>query len=360
MTLESPRLWFPDAPNLYVLCTEIIENGKVLDREETRIGIRKLEMTREKGFVINGKPIRLVGSNRHMEYPYIGNALSDNAQYRDMHQIRSNGFNLVRLGHYPQDVSVLDACDELGLLVIEPIPGWQYFNKASLFTELTYRDVRHLIRRDRNHPSIVMWETTLNEAWPPKEWKNGAVKVAHEEYPGNQCFTSGDSYGYEGFDVCYNDWEEGFKRPNKTGKPGFIREYYDYEFGGHYSTTRIRRGDGEMAQLQNAWNAQWSHTGIVPIIPRLWGMPYGVCTITTVVVVIIFVIAEWPICSDYPNLASPFLEPRFRPVVISRMEKCLTKYSFRLIVIKSCPLLFPLFSASFSVLMRRIAHYPPH
>lgn len=271
MTLESPRLWFPDAPNLYVLCTEIIENGKVLDREETRIGIRKLEMTREKGFVINGKPIRLVGSNRHMEYPYIGNALSDNAQYRDMYQIRSNGFNLVRLGHYPQDVSVLDACDELGLLVIEPIPGWQYFNKASLFTELTYRDVRHLIRRDRNHPSIVMWETTLNEAWPPKEWKNGAVKVAHEEYPGNQCFTSGDSYGYEGFDVCYNDWEEGFKRPNKTSKPGFIREYYDYEFGGHYSTTRIRRGDGEMAQLQNAWNAQWSHNRYRANYPQTMG-----------------------------------------------------------------------------------------
>lgn len=259
MIVEHPKLWTPEHPHLYVLLSEVLEEGKVIDYEETRIGIRHIEMTREKGFVINGQPIRLVGSNRHMEYPYVGNAISDNAQYRDIYQIRSNGFNIVRLGHYPQDPSVLDACDELGLLAIEPIPGWQFFNKNPLFTELTYRDVRDLVRRDRNHPSVVMWETTLNESWPPKDWKDNAVKVAHEEYPGDQCFTSGDAYGYDGFDVSYNDWEEGFSRPNKTKNPGFIREYYDYEFGGHYSTTRIKRGDGEKAQIQNLWNAQWSH-----------------------------------------------------------------------------------------------------
>lgn len=257
--LTTPKLWYPDAPNLYWLCSEVITNGKVTDREETRIGIRRMEMTREKGFVINGRPMRLVGSNRHMEYPYVGNALSDQAQYRDMYQIRMNGFNTVRLGHYPQDPSVLDACDELGLLAIEPIPGWQFFNKNPMFTTLTYRDVRDMIRRDRNHPSVVMWEVILNEAWPSKEWKEGAIRAAHEEYPGNQCFTSGDTYGYEGFDVSYNDWEEGFNRPNKSRNPGFIREYYDYEFGGHFSSTRIKRGDGQKALLQNVWNAQWSH-----------------------------------------------------------------------------------------------------
>lgn len=271
ITVAQPRLWHPETPNLYILTTEVLAGGKVIDSEDTRIGIRRLEMTREKGFVINGKPLRLVGSNRHMEYPYVGNAISDDAQYRDIWQIRANGFNTVRLGHYPQDVSVLDACDELGLLAIEPIPGWQFFNKSPLFKELTHRDVRDMIRRDRNHPSVVMWETTLNESWPPNEWKDGAVRVAHEEYPSDQCFTSGDAYGYEGFDVSYNDWEEGFRRPNKTKNPGFIREYYDYEFGGHYSTTRIRRGDGERAQIQNAWNAQWSHNRYRKSYPQTMG-----------------------------------------------------------------------------------------
>ena len=269
--LENPRLWSPDSPALYVLETEVDGGKEGRDLRETRIGIRRLEMSREKGFLINGRPLRLVGTNRHMEYPYVGNALSDNAQYRDIYQIKANGFNVVRLGHYPQDPSVLDACDELGLLAIEPIPGWQFFNKDSAFIRHTYQDVRDLIRRDRNHPSIILWETTLNESWPPKEWKDSAVRVAHEEYPGDQCFTSGDSYGYDGFDVCYNDWEEGFNRPNHTRKPGFIREYYDYEFGGHYSTTRVRRGDGDRALRQNVWNAQWSLNRYNPYYPATMG-----------------------------------------------------------------------------------------
>ncbi len=259
MDVMNPRLWSPDAPYLYLLKTEVVKNGEVIDTEEQRIGIRRIYYSRENGFEINGKKIRLVGSNRHMDYPYVGNAISDNAQYRDIYHMKESGFNTVRLGHYPQDKSVLDACDELGVLAIEPIPGWQFFNKNEQFCELTYRDIRHMIRRDRNHPSVILWEVILNEAWPPSWWKDKAAKIAHEEYPGDQCFTSGDSYEYYGWDVQYNDWKGAFNRPNNSGKPGFIREYYDYEFGGHYSTTRVSRGDGEKALLQNAWNAQWSH-----------------------------------------------------------------------------------------------------
>lgn len=259
ISVSQPRLWSPDTPNLYALQIEVLRNGKVADEEMCRIGIRRFEMSKEKGCLLNGEPLRLVGCNRHMEYPYVGNAIPANAQYRDIYQIKTNGFNVVRLGHYPQDLSVLEACDELGLLAIEPIPGWQYFNKDSVFIRHTFRDIRRMIRRDRNHASVMMWEVTLNEAWPPASWKDEAVRIAHEEYPGDQCFASGDTYGYSGFDVSYNDWQEGFLRPNNSPNPGFIREYYDYEFGGHYSTTRISRKDGERALLQNAWNAQWSH-----------------------------------------------------------------------------------------------------
>lgn len=259
LDVNNPRLWCTDKPYLYLLISEVVENGIVVDKQETKIGIRHIHFSKQEGFLLNGKPIRLVGSNRHMEYPYVGNALPDRAQRRDIYQIKDSGFNVVRLGHYPQAEVVLDACDELGLLAIEPIPGWQFFNQAPLFTALTYRDVKEMIRRDRNHPSVIMWETTLNESWPPTSWKDGAVATAHAEYPGNQCYTSGDGYGYDGFDVVYNDWKEGFIRPNPGTKAGFIREYYDYEFGGHYSSTRVGRADGEKALVQNAWNAQWSH-----------------------------------------------------------------------------------------------------
>ncbi|MGM9693430.1 MAG: glycoside hydrolase family 2 TIM barrel-domain containing protein [Alloprevotella sp.] len=258
LALNHPRLWHPETPNLYVLTTEILSDGKVLDTEQTRIGIRRFEITDE-GCFINGEKVFLQGSNRHQEYPYVGNAISDRAQRRDVWHIRSNGFNTVRLGHYPQDPSVLDACDEMGLLVIEPIPGWQYFNPDSLFVARTMRDIRQTIRRDRNHASVLLWETTLNESWPPTWWKDSAVAVAHAEMPDGLALTSGDSYGYNGFDVCYNDWcDADFSRPNNSTKPSFIREYYDYEFGGHYSTSRVTRGDGERALRQNLRNAIWS------------------------------------------------------------------------------------------------------
>lgn len=260
LTVTKPRLWYPDCPSLYLLVSAVMKDGRVIDSEETRIGIHRYTITKERGLEVNGKPYYLCGTNRHQEYPYVGNALPDNAQYRDMYQIRNNGYNIVRLGHYPQATSALYACDELGLLAIEPTPGWQFYNKDSLFNALTFKNIRDMIRRDRNHPCILMWETTLNESWPPTAWKDRAVQVAHEEMPGDQCFTSGDSYGYSGFDVCYNDWDDKtFSRPNRTSKPAFIREYYDYEFGGHRSTTRVGLADGPRALMQNLWNAQWSY-----------------------------------------------------------------------------------------------------
>ena len=257
--VDNPHLWRCEDPYLYDLVVQIWKDDTKIDERKEKIGIRRISITREKGFSLNGRAFPLVGTNRHMEFPWIGNALSDRGQYRDLVKIKKAGFNIVRLGHYPQAPSVYEVCDSIGLLVVDPIPGWQFFNKDSLFCERTWQTVRDMIRRDRNHPCVVMWETILNESWPPKWWKDKSHQVAHEEYPGDQCFTSGDMYGYHGWDVLYNDWSEDHTRPNASSHPGFIREYGDYEFGGHLSTTRITHSDGEKALLQNAWNFQWSH-----------------------------------------------------------------------------------------------------
>ncbi len=258
MIVTKPQLWSIENPHLYRLETRVRDNHLILDKIETRIGIRRISFTRENGFLLNGEQVQLTGSNRHQEYPWIGNALSDHAQYRDMVKIKNGGFNIVRLGHYPQDPAVLDACDELGLLAIEPIPGWQFFYRDSIFEQRTYRDIRDMIRRDRNHPSVILWETVLNESWLPARWKQKAYAIAHEEYPGDQCYTAGDMYGSFVWDVLYNDWHEDFTRTSDSVKPGFIREYGDYEFGGDQSTTRQRRGAGEEKLLLSAWNFQWS------------------------------------------------------------------------------------------------------
>ncbi|HUZ59187.1 MAG TPA: DUF4982 domain-containing protein [Hanamia sp.] len=148
-------------------------------------------------------------------------------------------------------------------MVVDPIPGWQFFNANDIFKERVYRDIREMIRRDRNHPCVIMWEVSLNESYPPDSFRIKSALLAHEEYPGDQFFTSGDTYGSKktGWDVPYNSWVDPFGRPQdvQPERPGFVREYGDYEFGGSESTTRVNRSDGEKALLGNAWNLQWEH-----------------------------------------------------------------------------------------------------
>ncbi|MBS1705295.1 MAG: DUF4982 domain-containing protein [Armatimonadetes bacterium] len=262
LVVHEPRLWSPDDPNLYVLKTTLKVEGKVVDHVETKVGIRHIGFTRKDGLLVNGKSLRLVGTNRHQEYPWVGNALSKNAQYRDFYKIKQAGFNVVRLSHYPQDPAVYDACDELGIFVIDCIPGWQFMNKDPRFVAQVEQDIRDMIRRDRNHPCVLFWETSLNETYPPAAIANRWHEVAHEEFPGSNFFTAGDALTGANWDLPYNSWtEEDKSRPQSAvpSKPGYIREYGDYEFGGGASTSRMFRGQGEDALLQAAWNFIWSH-----------------------------------------------------------------------------------------------------
>ena len=242
LTVEGPNLWHPDHPYLYTLVTTVSHDGRPADEVRTRLGLRTLALGRG-GLHINGQPFRISGSNRHQEYPYIEYALSPSASRRDAQHIKDGGFNFIRLSHYPQDPAFLDACDELGILVEAPIPGWQIFHDNPSFVSGTFQNIRDLIRRDRNHPSIVFWEPNLNETRPPTDWCEAAYETAHQEYPGDQCLTFGDPYpsGWRGWDVRH-----------------FAREYGDFGFGGNESTSRQTRGQGELAMLQQAWNFIYS------------------------------------------------------------------------------------------------------
>jgi len=261
--VPTPELWSPDRPDLYRLKTEIWSDGRLVDNYSQKIGIRKLSYTRSEGFKLNDKPLRIVGTNRHQDCPFIGNALSDAAQYRDLKRIKEAGINFVRLSHYPQDPSVYNICDSLGIMLGDPIPGWQFFNHNEIFQNRVFSDIREMIRRDRNHPSVIMWEVSLNETYPADSFRIRSSEIAHEEYPGDNFFTAGDTYAAKQtkWDVPFNSWNDPFGRPQdiQPQSPGFVREYGDYEFGGSLSTTRVNRSNGEKALLQNAWNFQWEH-----------------------------------------------------------------------------------------------------
>jgi beta-galactosidase len=270
--VENPNLWSPKTPNLYDLKTEIIQNGEVVDSETTRIGIKTMKFIGQ-DFYLNGEKTFLRGVNRHQEYPHIGYALSDNANYRDAKKIKEAGFDYVRLSHYPQSNSFMDACDELGLVTIDAILGWQYFSEDKNFQEHVFQASKELIRRDRNHASVLAWEVSLNESWMPEPFIDKLIKIAHQEYPGNQCFTAGwQAYGYDIYLQARQHRLQHYDASLK--KPYNVSEYGDWEYYAMNAglnqddwsgllqqerSSRQLRSAGEKALLQQAKNIQEAH-----------------------------------------------------------------------------------------------------
>ena len=269
IAVAQPKLWSPGSPYLYQVRSEILADGKPVDAELTRVGIRHIEITKD-GFRINGEKMFLRGANRHQEYPYIGNALSDAAKYRDARKIKEAGFDYIRLSHYPQSPAFMDACDELGLVVMNCLMGWQYFGKDPAFAELKLRECRELIRRDRNHPCVILWEVSLNESDMPETFIAKTHALAHEEFPGDQMFTCGWTKGY---DVFMQARQHG-GCVNVKDQPCVVSEYGDWEYFAQNAgleqgqwkdlqpaarNSRQLRGDGEVRLLQQTANFQEAH-----------------------------------------------------------------------------------------------------
>ena len=227
--VSDAKLWSPDTPHLYTLRTSVRVNGKVVDEETNRFGIREFEFKGHELF-LNGEKIFLRGVNRHQEYPFVGYALSDNAQYRDAKKIKDSGFNHIRLSHYPHSVAFMDACDELGLITLNAIMGWQYYLDDDRFRQYCYRSATELIRRDRNRASVVAWEVSLNETAMPVPFMEELHRIAHAEYPGERVYSAGwkddvyDVFGQARQHRILHGYHENLE------KPYFVSEYGDWEY----------------------------------------------------------------------------------------------------------------------------------
>lgn len=228
-TLRNPRLWSPEAPYLYQVETRVLDGRTLLDGGMTRVGIRTFAFDAQKGFILNGKPYgQLVGANRHQDFAYVGNALPNSQQWRDAKRLRDAGCIVIRTAHYPQDPSFMDACDELGLFVIVATPGWQYWNKDPEFARLVHKNTREIIRRDRNLPSVLMWEPILNETRYPLDFALEALDITREEYPyANRPVAAADVHSAgvaEHYDVVYG-WPGDDEKADRPKQCIFTREF---------------------------------------------------------------------------------------------------------------------------------------
>lgn len=155
------RLWSPEDPYLYRVNSLVMLDGKEIDFVENPLGIRKLELDHDGGFVLNGEPIKLIGTNRHQHYGYIGDAMPNSLHYKDVLQIKQLGMNVIRTAHYPHDDALIEACDELGLLVYEEAPTWIDIENDAWFDNFE-KALRTTIRNHRNHPSVIIWGAGIN------------------------------------------------------------------------------------------------------------------------------------------------------------------------------------------------------
>ena len=241
-TVELPhltgiQLWDLDRPRLYTVRVRLLHSGRVIDEDWRRIGFREATFT-DRGFSLNGKVVKLVGLDRHQTFPFVGQAMPARAQKKDADILRKNlHCNIVRTSHYPQSRHFLDRCDEIGLLVLEEIPGWQHIGDES-WKKVAIDNVGRMIRRDWNHPSIVLWGVRINESLDDHDFYVRTNALAHALDDSRQ--TGGIRYFQESEfleDVfTMNDFGFPLKPPNHP-------RYLNTEFVGHTFPTKTTDDD---------------------------------------------------------------------------------------------------------------------
>jgi beta-galactosidase len=234
--LGGVSLWDLDNPRLYDVVVTLSVAGAAVHDYRVRIGFREASFELD-GFFLNGNRVKLFGLNRHQMFPFGADALPDRVQRKDAEIMRRDlNCNMVRCSHYPQSEAFLDACDELGLMVWEEIPGWGYFGDAA-WQAAGYQDVHDMIVRDRNHPSIIVWGAMPNEAGEHvaeyTAYKNLAQSLDDSRPTGGDGSRTDASFVFDVFsihDYSHQTGPDGLQEPNlqaptdAVGKPYLICE----------------------------------------------------------------------------------------------------------------------------------------
>lgn len=264
--LSDIELWDIDNPVLYDVEATLFLNAKPLHNVNTRTGFREAVFKND-GFYLNGKRLQIFGLNRHEIFPYAGFSLPDRIMYNDALIIKKEfNCNMVRCSHYPQTQAFLNACDELGLLVWEEIPGWNYIGDET-WKALVLRDVKDMIIRDRNHPSIIVWGTRVNES--PNEVElykktRALAKSLDDSRPSSGTMTAHSTKGWEEDIFAFDDYHADpvgsvGLLPAIEGKPYLFSEavgQFNYAAGKGFNCMYRRDAVPKIQQLQAIYHAQ--------------------------------------------------------------------------------------------------------
>ena len=243
--LATIKLWDIDSPNLYTVRVTLSAGSRPTDAVETRTGFREAVFTDDGRFLLNGRQVKIRGLNRHQNYPYVGPAAPARMQHREAEMLKHElGLNLVRTSHYPQSRHFLDRCDEIGLLVFEEIPGWNHIgNKA--WQKVALNDVRQMIVRDRNHPSIILWGVRINESRDNHDFYTKTNELAHRlditrQTGGVRCFTGSELLEdvYTMNDFIHTGGDIALRDPKVTTELKRTVPYLVTEFNGHMFPTK--------------------------------------------------------------------------------------------------------------------------
>lgn len=235
--------WSTDAPKLYSITTELLQNGTVVDQKICRFGFRRAEFKAD-GFYLNGQKCKIRGLNRHQSYPYVGYAMPESMQKWDADILKKElGCNAVRTSHYPQSHHFIDRCDELGLLVFMEFPGWQHIGDDE-WKEQAMVNLTEMITQYRNHPSIILWGVRINESQDDDAFYRRTNEIAHtldDSRPTGGVRAHKKSHLFE--DVyTYNDFvHDGTNQgcdPKKKVTSDISKGYLISEYNGHMYPTK--------------------------------------------------------------------------------------------------------------------------
>ncbi|WP_207433552.1 beta-galactosidase GalA [Sabulibacter ruber] len=191
LPVTNARLWDLESPYLYKLVTTVLAGNQETDRYETSFGIRTIRFDAREGFFLNGKHVKLKGTNNHQDHAGVGTALPDELQYWRIKTLKDMGSNAYRCSHHPPTPELLEACDKLGMLVIDE-------NRLMGTSEQRIDDMKRLIIRDRNHPSIISWSIG-NEEWAIENSIIGArIATTMQDYAKSLDSTRAISAGISG------------------------------------------------------------------------------------------------------------------------------------------------------------------